>query len=166
MDWTRWSVILLKPDCIRRGLINDVLDRIQRHVLVLAQRQVVVEDWQIFIHYWDMLVNKDWFPDRDIVRCLRDNYVGQEVVVALAHGPEGADTPALVRSLLGHFDPTQAAPGTIRADLGADSLSLATSQARLIDNLVHASDDATAACRDFGTWYGANAWSLLDVGGN
>lgn len=165
VDWTCWSVILLKPDCVRRELTDQVLERIEHEVPVLGRQHVVVEDWQIFVHYWDMLVNKDWFPDRDIVACLRDNYVGQEVVVALAHGTEGTDTPALVRSLLGHFDPSQAAPGTIRADFGTDSLSLASSQGRLIDNLVHASDDATATCRDFGTWYGANAWSLLDVGG-
>ena len=165
VDWTRWSVILIKPDCVRRDLTNAVLERINREVPVSSRRRVTVDDLQIFVHYWDMLVNKDWFPDRDIVTCLRNNYVGQEVVVALAHGPEGTDTPALVRSLLGHFDPSHAAPGTIRADLGMDSLRLASSQGRLIDNLIHASDDATAACRDFGTWYGANAWPLLDLGG-
>jgi nucleoside-diphosphate kinase len=165
VDWGRWSVILLKPDCVRRDLTEPVLDRVRREVDVLAPRQVIVEDWQVFIHYWDMLVNKDWFPDRDMAGCLRRHYVGQEVVVALARGPEGTDTPAAVRSLLGHFDPTQAAPGTIRADFGIDSLHLARSQGRLVENLIHASDDATATCRDFGTWYGANEWSLLDIGG-
>lgn len=77
VDWSRWSVILLKPDCVRRDLTEAVLDRIRREVAVLAQRQVVVEDWQIFVHYWDMLVNKDWFTDRDLVACLRNNYVGE-----------------------------------------------------------------------------------------
>ncbi|MFB6725563.1 nucleoside-diphosphate kinase [Kribbella sp. NPDC056345] len=158
-------MILLKPDCLRRGLTEPVLDKVKREVDVLAQRQVMVQDWQIFVHYWDMLVNKDWFPDRDMVACLREQYIGQEVMVALAHGPKGTDTPAAVRALLGHFDPSEAGPGTIRGDLGLDSLRLASQQGRLVDNLIHASDDANATCRDFGTWYGANEWSLLDLGG-
>jgi nucleoside-diphosphate kinase len=58
-----------------------------------------------------------------------------------------------LRQLLGHTDPTRSPPGTIRGDLGDDSLTAAREQRRLVRNLVHASDDPDAARRDVGTWY-------------
>ncbi len=160
IDWSRWSVILCKPDCVRDGKVDAVLERIAAVVPVLGRRDVVVADWQVFVHYWDLLVDRDWY-DLDTPTALREMYVGKTVTVALAHGPAGTDTPALVRSLLGHFDPSRAAPGSIRGDLGTDSLTTARAAGRLVENLVHSSDDAAATCRDFGTWYGADRHELL-----
>ncbi|GAA0695143.1 nucleoside-diphosphate kinase [Kitasatospora atroaurantiaca] len=160
VDWTRWSVILLKPDCVRRNLTDTVLKRIGRFAEIVHTQLVVVEDWQVFVHYWDMLVDQDWF-DVDVPACLRRAYVGQTVMVALARGPEGIDTPTRLRGLLGHFDPAQAAKGTIRADFGVDSLEAARADHRLIENLVHTSDDGAATCRDFGTWFGADQFERL-----
>jgi nucleoside-diphosphate kinase len=162
IDWSRWSVILLKPDAVERGLTDYALRRVAAVVPVTARRNVTVADWQVFVHYWDMLVNRDAFENLDVPECLRRMYVGRTVTVALAHGPAGVSTPALVRSLLGHFDPSQAGPGTIRGDLGTDSLAAARAEGRLVENLIHSSDDPAAACRDFGTWYGASQRSLLE----
>lgn len=80
-------------------------------------------------------------------------------MVALAYGRPGIQ--GWMRSQLGHYDPTVAAAGTIGGDLGADSLAQAVAERRLIRNLVHTSDDAAAACRDFGTWFGAGRRDLL-----
>lgn len=157
VDWTRWSVVLLKPDCIRRGLTDAVLERLAA-VADISGCMDVTADWQVFVHYWDLLVDADWF-DVEIPACLRSMYVGQQVTVALAHSAQG--TPELLRAQLGHFDPSKAAMGTIRGDLGVDSLATARAEGRLVENLVHTSDDAQAARRDFGTWYGANRFQLL-----
>jgi nucleoside-diphosphate kinase len=162
IDWNRWSVILLKPDAVERGLADDVLRRVEAVVPVTGRRDVTVADWQIFVHYWDMLVNRDAFDDLDIPACLRRMYVGRTVTVALAHGPAGINTPSLIRSLLGHFDPSHAEAGTIRGDLGTDSLATARAEVRLVENLIHSSDDPAAACRDFGIWYGANQRHLIE----
>ncbi|MFJ4918510.1 nucleoside-diphosphate kinase [Streptomyces sp. NPDC088725] len=160
IDWDRWSVILCKPDCVRRELVDDVLARFAAlpDTTVLGQMDVVVRPWQVHVHYWDMLVDADWY-ERDIPACLDEMYVGKTVTVALACGPQG--TARTLRKLLGYFDPTQAVPGTIRADLGEDSLDAALAHGRLVENLVHTSDDAASARRDFGTWYGARRRSLL-----
>ncbi|MCC9307310.1 nucleoside-diphosphate kinase [Kitasatospora sp. RB6PN24] len=160
MDWSRWSVVLLKPDCLRRGLTDRVLARLEPAAQIVHRRRVVVADWQIHVHYWDLLVDRDLF-EVDVPACLRSTYVGQQVEVALAHGEPG--TPERLRDLLGHFDPTQAAPGTVRADLGTDSLTAARAQQRLVENLIHTSDHARAARRDFGTWFGADQHQLLDI---
>ncbi|WP_063784197.1 nucleoside-diphosphate kinase [Streptomyces sp. SBT349] len=158
VDWKCWSVVLLKPDCVRRGLADAVLDRLAPHAEIRDRRDVTVADWQVFVHYWDLLVDADWF-DLDIPGCLRSMYVGHTVTVALAHGPTGL--AHRLRALLGHFDPSEAPPGSIRGDLGTDSLTAARAEGRLVENLVHTSDDAEAACRDFGIWYGANHHRLL-----
>jgi nucleoside diphosphate kinase len=160
VDWDHWSVILCKPDASERGLTEAVLDRFTaQDVTVLGRLDVTVQAWQIHVHYWDLLVDRDWFPGRDIPACLDAEYVGRTVTVALAYGPPGIQQR--LRDLLGHFDPSQAEGGTIRGDFGIDRLDLALAEKRLVRNLVHTSDDARAARRDFGTWFGAGRRDLL-----
>ncbi|MEU2133620.1 nucleoside-diphosphate kinase [Streptomyces sp. NPDC018352] len=159
-DFGRCSVILCKPDAVERGLVDVVLERIAAMGVTIAnRREVAAQSWQAHVHYWDLLVDRDWFPDRDVPACLDDTYAGRNVAVALAYGEPGVH--ARLRDLLGHFDPTQAAPGTIRGDLGDDSLVAALAEKRLVRNLVHTSDDPDAARRDFGTWFGAGRRDLL-----
>lgn len=160
VHWNRWSVVLLKPDALQRGLVDTLLRRLNAIVAVTGRREVTVAPWQIHVHYWDLLVGADWF-DRDIPACLDATYVGKQVAVALAYGPP--ETPQLVRRQLGHYDPARAAPGTLRGDWGNDSLLAAEADDRLVNNLIHASDDADATRRDFGTWYGARQAHLLDL---
>jgi nucleoside-diphosphate kinase len=163
VDWSRFSVVLLKPDCLRRGLAEEILAVVASQVEVVTSERVVVADWQIFVHYWDLLVDKDWFSV-DVVDCLRRAYIGEEVVVALVRSA-GQDTPARVRAMIGHYDPSTADPQTIRGRFGADSLEASRRDSRLIENLIHGSDDAPTVCRDFGTWFGANRHELLDEQG-
>ncbi|MEU8687681.1 nucleoside-diphosphate kinase [Streptomyces sp. NPDC048665] len=159
-DFDRCSVILCKPDAVQRGLVDAVLDRFAIAGATIANRlDVAVQPWQAHVHYWDLLVDADWFPDRDIPTCLDDAYAGKRVTVALAYGEPGIH--ARLRHLIGHFDPTLAAAGTIRGDLGNDSLERALAEKRLVHNLVHTSDDPDAARRDFGTWFGAARRLLL-----
>ncbi len=160
VDWPRFSVVMLKPDCLRRGLVDHVLDRIGAEVEIIAREAVTVADWQIFVHYWDLLVDRDWFTV-DVVDYLRRCYIGKKIVVALVRGAD-TTTQARVRALIGHYDPQRAEPGTIRGDLGTDSQEKSRGENRLIENLVHASDDPASVCRDFGTWFGANRYALLD----
>ncbi|WP_327359651.1 nucleoside-diphosphate kinase [Streptomyces sp. NBC_01304] len=160
VDFARWAVILCKPDAVERGLVGAVLDRIaDAGVTVTDRLDLTAEAWQAHVHYWDLLVDADWFPDRDIPACLDDAYAGRRVTIALAHGEPGLHTQ--LRKLLGHFDPSQAAPDTIRGALGNDSLQAALAGKRLVRNLVHTSDDPEAARRDFGTWFGARRRVLL-----
>ncbi|MFJ2349603.1 nucleoside-diphosphate kinase [Streptomyces antimycoticus] len=159
-DFERCSVILCKPDAVARGLVDAVLDRIRVAQVAVSDRlDLTVQAWQAHVHYWDLLVDADWFPDRDIPACMDAEYANRPVTVALAHGEPGVHYR--LRQLLGHFDPTRAAPGTIRGDLGNDSLAAAFAERRLVRNLVHTSDDPDAARRDFGTWYGARRRALL-----
>jgi nucleoside-diphosphate kinase len=160
VEWSRFSVVMLKPDCLRRCLADDVLARIDAEGQIIARHTVTVKDWQIFVHYADLLVDADWFKV-DVADYLRRFYVGSQVVIALVRGAD-ASTPERIRGLLGHYDPQRAAAGTIRGDLGTDSQEKSRTENRLIENLIHSSDDAAAVCRDFGTWFGADRYQLVD----
>ncbi|MFE4831437.1 nucleoside-diphosphate kinase [Streptomyces sp. NPDC056672] len=159
-DFDRCSVILCKPDAVERGQVDAVLERIAAEGITVTDRSyITAQAWQAHVHYWDLLVDADWFPGRDIPACLDAMYADRPVAIALAHGEPGFHHR--LRQLLGHFDPTHAARGTIRGDLGDDSLATALAERRLVRNLVHTSDDPDAARRDFGTWFGAGRRTLL-----
>ncbi|MFB7741897.1 nucleoside-diphosphate kinase [Streptomyces sp. NPDC056132] len=159
-DFARCAVILCKPDAVERQLAGTVLDRISAAGFTVTDRlDLTAQAWQAHVHYWDLLVDADWYPDRDIPSCLDAMYADKPVAVALAHGEPGFH--GRLRQLLGHYDPTRAAADTIRGDLGDDSLTAALTQKRLVRNLVHTSDDADAARRDFGTWFGADRRAFL-----
>jgi nucleoside-diphosphate kinase len=160
VDWSRWSIVLCKPDAVARHLVDQVIHRLTGpDAVLLDPHSVTVKPWQIHVHYWDLLVDADWFTGRDIPASLDAMYVGRTVAVTLAYGPPGIH--GRLRGLLGHWDPSQAATGTIRGDLGDDRLEAALAERRLVQNLVHTSDDEDAARRDFGTWFGANRRALL-----
>lgn len=159
IDWTRWTVILLKPDCIRRGLVGAVLQHVGRVVTVSAARAITVTEAQIFAHYDDMLppeVSASF--GLDVSAELRRIFVGNQVVIALGHGHQAADR---LRAILGVTDPAFAHPDSIRGHFGCDSLSTARAEGRLIDNLIHTSDHVGVVERDFAIWYGADNRHLL-----
>jgi nucleoside-diphosphate kinase len=164
-DWSAWSVVLLKPDCLERGLVDEVLDRIAPHAAIIARQVVTVTEAQMFAHYDDLLQHPEWVAPVDPGTDLRRRYVGHQVITALARGPAAGPSspgpPALLRGLLGHFDPAQATRGSIRGHFGTDSLATARAEGRLIDNLIHTSDHPAAARRDFLIWFGLGRATLL-----
>lgn len=157
VTWSAWTVILLKPDCVARGLLRPVLTWVRREVRIVDVRTVWPTEEQIFAHYDDMLPLSAQLG-RDVPAELRRIFVGQPAGIALGYGPNAA--PRL-RALLGPTDPATAPAHTIRGRFGIDSLRAATADGRLVDNLIHSSDTAAAVPRDFGIWYGTTAAHLL-----
>jgi nucleoside-diphosphate kinase len=159
VDWTRWTVVLLKPDCISRGLVEPVLTWVGTEVTVIDQRIVTPTEDQIFAHYQDLLTSRlAHFTWVDVADDLRRSYVGKQVGIALGYATHAA--PRL-RDLLGHFDPSQAGLLTIRGRFGQDSLDRARAESRLVASVIHSSDDPDGAQREFGIWYGPSLYHLL-----
>ncbi|MFC7273790.1 nucleoside-diphosphate kinase [Paractinoplanes rhizophilus] len=159
VDWTRWTVVLLKPDCIARSLVEPVLTWVSTEVTLVDQRLVTPTEQQIFAHYDDLLTTRRaHFTWVDVPADLRRTYVGRRVGIALGYAPNAA--PRL-RDLLGHYDPTHAGLLTIRGRFGQDSLCQAQAEQRLIANVIHSSDDPGGAEREFGIWYGPAHRHLL-----
>jgi nucleoside-diphosphate kinase len=156
-DWSQWTVILLKPDCLARNLAGPVLAMVSQHVRVTARRTLYPTHDQVFTHYADILPLSAELGV-DVAAELCRIYIGHPVTVALGHGPDAA---IRLRAVLGPTDPAAAGLSTIRGRLGTDTLRKARSEGRLIDNLIHTSDHAGVVARDLDLWFGPGATALL-----
>ena len=160
VDWAAWTVIMLKPECVTRNLVAPVLDVISASLTIVDCRTLVVTAAQILSHYSDLLTPPmlAYFTWVDVEADLRRHYVGHRIGISLAYGAHAA--PRL-RDLLGHYDPAHAAPTSIRGRFGQDSATRARAEHRLIDNLIHSSDDPDGAQHEFRIWYGPENRHLL-----
>jgi nucleoside-diphosphate kinase len=157
VDWSQWSVIFLKPDCLQRDLQDEILTWIAEHVEILSPTKVTVSRQQIFQHYADLFPRQQEIGV-DVAAELTRIYVGRDAMVALGHG---TNAPARLRALIGPTDPAIAAYDTIRGRYGLDTLADGQAERRLIDNLIHTSDDPVATRRDFLIWYGPSCLDLI-----
>lgn len=131
------SFVMIKPDGVRRGLIGEIVQRLERKALCLcAMKLITLERDKAARHYGEH-AGEDFFPD------LLD-FITSGPVVAMIWAGEGAI--ASIRKMMGATDPCQAAPGTIRGDLALEAAF----------NLIHGSDSPEAAQREIGLFFTAD----------
>ena len=128
------TLVLIKPDAMRRGLAGEILGRLERRGLVVRGADLVQVDRDLAERHYDEHREKPFFGE------LVD-FITSSPTLALAIEGEGAIT--LVRTTMGATNPAAAAPGTIRGDL---ALSMP-------DNLVHGSDSPESAARELALWF-------------
>jgi len=130
------TLVLIKPDAVRRGLVGEILARYERKGLtIVAMDQRVVDPTLSDAHYAEH-VEKPFYP------ALREFITGGSLVAMVLAGDAAVD---VVRAMNGATDGRKAAAGTVRGDL-----ALSTSE-----NLVHGSDSAEAAQREIALWFPA-----------
>ncbi len=128
------TLVLLKPDAVRRGLVGEILARFERKSLVIrAMRLERISDGHADAHYAEH-VEKGWYPE------LRAFITGGPLVALVLEGDSAVE---VVRGMIGSTDGRKAAAGTVRGDY-----SLSGSQ-----NLVHASDSPESALRELALWF-------------
>ena len=132
------TLILVKPDGVERGLVGDVLARIERKGYVLEQLQLLHPTQQQLAAHYEEHQGKPFFEP------LVEFMLSGDVVAVRVAGDRVIEG---FRSLAGTTDPTTAAPGTIRGDLGRD-WGLKVQQ-----NLVHGSDSPESAARELALWF-------------
>jgi nucleoside-diphosphate kinase len=131
---TQRTLVLIKPDAVRRGLVGQVLSRFEAkglRIVALDQRQITVEDSDA--HYAEH-VEKDFYPP------LRAFVTSGPLVAMVLEGDEAVE---VVRALNGATDGRKAAPGTIRGDWSVSNR----------ENLVHGSDSPESAAREIALWF-------------
>lgn len=129
------TLIILKPDCVQRGLMGQVLQRFERKGLkVIGAKFMQVTEELARKHYAEH-VEKPFFPS------LQAFITSAPVMVMAVRGPEAI---AVCRNVIGSTDGKQADLGTIRGDFG---ISKST-------NLVHGSDSPESAQRELALWFG------------
>lgn len=128
------TLVLVKPDGVQRGLIGEVISRLERRGLKLAgMKMMAVDDALARQHYGEHV-------DRPFFAGLVD-FITSAPVVAMAW--EADNAVEAVRNTMGQTNPTTSPPGTIRGDLALD----------IGRNLVHGSDSPESAQRELSLFF-------------
>ncbi|PJI94448.1 nucleoside-diphosphate kinase [Luteimicrobium subarcticum] len=135
---TERTLVLVKPDGVRRGLSGEILRRIEAKGYVLAAVELRTATPELLAQHYAEHQGKPFYEP------LVEFMLSGPILAVVA---EGQGAVAGFRSLAGATDPTAAAPGTIRGDLGRD-WGLKVQQ-----NLVHGSDSQESAAREIGLWF-------------
>ena len=128
------TLVLIKPDAMRRGLAGEILRRLEERGLVVREAKLVEVDRPLAEEHYAEHAEKPFYG---------------ELVEFIISGPtlalvlEGEGAIATVRATMGATNPADATPGSIRGDL---ALSMP-------DNLVHGSDSPESAAREIALWF-------------
>jgi len=128
------TLIILKPDCVQRGLVGEVLQRFERKGLKIVGGKFIAVPEDLAKKHYAEHDGKPFFGD------LISFITSSPVLVLAIRGPEAV---TVCRTLIGKTDGKAADPGTIRGDLG---ISKST-------NLVHGSDSPESAERELKLWF-------------
>lgn len=139
---TERSLVLVKPDGYRRGLTGEVLRRIEAKGYALVALDVLTPTREALAAHYAEHEGKPFYDP--LVEFMSSGPVTAVVI-------EGHDAIKGFRSLAGATNPTEAAPGSIRGDLGRD-WGLKVQQ-----NIVHGSDSPASAAREIAIWFPALA---------
>lgn len=128
------TLVLIKPDAVRRGLVGEIISRFERKGLRLdAMVQRTLDEGFADQHYAEH-VDKPFYPP------LKAFMTGGPLVALVLSGDQVIE---VVRGMIGVTDGRRAAAGTIRGDLSLSNR----------ENLVHASDSVDSAKREIGLWF-------------
>lgn len=128
------TFLLIKPDGVQRGLVGEIISRIERKGLKLVAMKLLRVRQELAEKHYAVHRGKDFYKE------LIDFITSGPVVVAVV---EGSEAVRQVRSMVGATFPAEAAPGSIRGDLAAE----------VRFNLVHASDAPETAMEEIANFF-------------
>jgi nucleoside-diphosphate kinase len=128
------TLVLIKPDAVRRGLVGEILGRFERKGLAIEAMVLRTMDAALADQHYAEHVEKAFYPP------LKEFMTGGRLVAVILSGDQAIE---VVRTLVGVTDGRKAAAGTIRGDLSLSNR----------ENLVHASDSADSAKREIALWF-------------
>jgi nucleoside diphosphate kinase len=128
------TLVLVKPDGVGRGLVGDVISRIERKGLTLVALELRKVDRALAEQHYAEHVDKPFYES------LLEFITSGPLVAAVVEGPRAVEA---FRQLAGATDPVKAATGSIRADYAVE----------VQYNLVHGSDSVDAGKREIRLWF-------------
>jgi nucleoside-diphosphate kinase len=135
---TEKTLILIKPDGVRRGLVGEVISRIESKGYAIDAVRMLQADAALLEKHYAEHVGKPFYEP------LVEFMMSGPIVAIVASGNRVIEG---FRSLAGATDPTVAAPGTIRGDLARDQGT------KVMQNLVHGSDSPESATREIAIFF-------------
>ncbi|MBI4339086.1 MAG: nucleoside-diphosphate kinase [Chloroflexi bacterium] len=128
------TLVLLKPDAVQRGLVGQILGRLEGRGLKIAAMKLMQMDEALAHRHYEAHVGKAFFPG--LVEFITSGPLVAMVI-------EGKEAINIVRATMGDTNAAKAAPGTIRGDLALD----------IGRNLIHGSDSSEAARREIALFF-------------
>ena len=128
------TLVLIKPDGVQRGLVGEVISRLERRGLKLVAMKLMLADHALARRHYAEHVDKPFFPG--VV-----DFITSSPLVAMVWQADNA--VEIVRGTMGETDPKNSLPGTIRGDLGVN----------IGRNLVHGSDSIESAQREIALFF-------------
>lgn len=138
---TEKTLILVKPDGVARGLVGEVISRIEAKGYAIDSLRMLQADRAILEKHYAEHVGKPFYEP------LVEFMMSGPIVAIVASGNRVIEG---FRSLAGATDPTVAAPGTIRGDLARDQGT------KVVQNIVHGSDSPESAAREIQIFFPSN----------
>ena len=129
------TLVIAKPDAVERGLVGEIVARFERRGLRIVALEMRLIDGSTAARHYAEHEGKPFYSD------LISFITRGPAVLMIVEGPE--DTWKVVRTMMGATNPREAAPGTIRGDLGII----------FTENLIHGSDSAESAQREIGIFF-------------
>jgi nucleoside-diphosphate kinase len=129
------TLVICKPDAVERGLVGEIVARLERKQLRLVAAELRTIDKATAGRHYAEHEGKPFYDD------LVSFITRSPALLMVVEGP--ADTWKVVRTMMGATNPREAAPGTIRGDLAIE----------LTENLVHGSDGPESAEREIGIFF-------------
>jgi nucleoside-diphosphate kinase len=131
---TERTLVLVKPDGVRRGLAGEIISRLERKGLTLVALELRTLDRSVAEEHYGEHKERPFFGE------LVDFITGGPLVALVVEGPNAV---AGTRRLMGVTNPVEATPGSIRGDYALE----------IGQNLVHGSDSPESAAREIGIFF-------------
>jgi nucleoside-diphosphate kinase len=128
------TLVLVKPDGVRRGLVGEVVTRLERKGLTLLALELRTLSRETAEEHYGEHRERPFFGE------LVDFITGGPLVALVVEGPRAVEA---VRTLMGVTDPVKSAPGSLRGDYALE----------IGQNLVHGSDSPESAQREIGIFF-------------
>jgi nucleoside-diphosphate kinase len=135
MNSSTRTLVLCKPDAVERGLVGEIVGRLERRGLRIVAMELRTLDDDLAGRHYEEHREKPFFGD------LVAFITRSPLVAMVVEGPE--DTWQVVRTMMGATNPVNADPGTIRGDLALETQ----------ENLVHGSDGPESAAREIALFF-------------
>jgi nucleoside-diphosphate kinase len=144
------TLIILKPDAVKRALVGEVISRFERAGLKIVGCKMLEPTYEQYYHHYESIskmISRRGQKAFDMTLEFMEE--GPVIICVL----EGINAVALVRKMVGDTEPQKAAPGTIRGDYAHMGFEHSNRENIGVPNIVHASGDLTEAKQEISHWF-------------
>lgn len=144
------TLIVFKPDAVKRGIVGEILTRFERAGLKVVGTKMLQPDYDHYYHHYETIGQVVTRRGKDVFDAQLE-MMNEGPVIAMVL--EGISAVGIVRKMVGGTEPKAALPGTIRGDYSHISFDHANAESIATPNVIHASGDPAEAAQEIQHWF-------------